>query len=88
VFLLSVSSANDHFDQVSNHPWSTLGQTLPQNPSQPLDLPCPSRIFVAFSKIHLNTSNSSNVKLVQFVETHNFHVGRHFKFDVHISEKL
>jgi hypothetical protein len=66
----------------------TLGQTLAQNPSQPLDLPCPSRTFVAFSKIHLNNSISPNVKVVQFVKAHNFHVARHFKLEVQIGEKL
>jgi hypothetical protein len=82
------TTANDHFSQVPNHPWSILGQTLAQNPSQTLDLPCTSRTFVAFSKIHLNTSISSNVKVVQFVEAHNFHVGQHFKFKEQIGEKL
>jgi hypothetical protein len=77
-FSLAATSANDHFNQVFNYPWSTFGQTLDQNPSQPLDLPCPSRTFVTFSKIHLNTSISSNVKVLQFVEAHNFHVGWHF----------
>jgi hypothetical protein len=36
--------------------------------------------FAAFSKIHLNTSKSTFMKVVQLVEGHNFHVGWHFKF--------
>jgi hypothetical protein len=28
------------------------------------------------------------VKVVQFVKAHNFHVGRHFKFEVQVGEKL
>jgi hypothetical protein len=44
--------------------------------------------FVAFSKFHLNTSKSPNVKVVCFVEGHNFHVEWHFKFWVEMCEKL
>jgi hypothetical protein len=33
-----------------------------------------SGTFAAFSKFHLNTSKSTNTKVVQFVEGHNFHV--------------
>jgi hypothetical protein len=43
--------------------------------------------FAAFSKIHLNTSKSTNMKVVQFVEGHNFHVDWHFKFWVEIGAK-
>jgi hypothetical protein len=46
-----------------------------------------SRTFAAFSKFHLNTSKSTNMKVVQFVEGHNFHVDWHFKFWVEIGEK-
>jgi hypothetical protein len=46
-----------------------------------------SGTFVAFSKFHLNTSKSTNTKVVQFVEGHNFHVDCHFKFLVEIGEK-
>jgi hypothetical protein len=44
--------------------------------------------FAAFSKIHLNTSKSPNVKVVYFVEGHNFHVEWHLKFKVEMCEKL
>jgi hypothetical protein len=47
-----------------------------------------SEIFAAFSKFHLNTSKSTNMKVVQFVEGHNFHVDWHFKFWVEKDEKL
>jgi hypothetical protein len=43
--------------------------------------------FAAFSKFHLNTSKSPNVKVVYFVEGHNFHVEWHFWFEVQIGEK-
>jgi hypothetical protein len=39
-----------------------------------------SGTFATFSKFHLNTSKSTNMKVVQFVEGHNFHVDWHFKF--------
>jgi hypothetical protein len=43
--------------------------------------------FVVFSKFHLNTSNSPNIEVVQFVEGHNFHVGWHLRFEVQNCEK-
>jgi hypothetical protein len=46
-----------------------------------------SGTFAAFSKFHLNTSNSPNVKVVYFVEEHNFHVEWHLKFGVEMREK-
>jgi hypothetical protein len=46
-----------------------------------------SRPFVAFSKFHLNTSNSPNIKVVQLFMGHNFHVEWHFKFEVEMGEK-
>jgi hypothetical protein len=46
-----------------------------------------SGTFAAFSKFHLNTSKSTNMKVVQFVEGHNFHVDWHFKFWVEKDEK-
>jgi hypothetical protein len=65
--------------------WSKLGQIL-SNPSKPLpkpfDIQVHSRTFAALSIFRLNTSNSSNVKVVQFVEGHNFHVEWHFEFEV------
>jgi hypothetical protein len=44
--------------------------------------------FAAFSKFHLNTSNSPNTKVVCFVEGHNFHVEWHLKFGVEMCEKM
>jgi hypothetical protein len=46
-----------------------------------------SGTFSMFSKIYLNTSKSTNMKAVQFVEEHNFHEDWHFKFWVEINEK-
>jgi hypothetical protein len=43
--------------------------------------------FAVFSKFHLNTSKSPNVKVVYFVEGHNFLVEWHFCFEVQIGEK-
>jgi hypothetical protein len=43
--------------------------------------------FAAFSKFHLNTSNSPNVKVVYFVGEHNFHVEWHLRFGVEMREK-
>jgi hypothetical protein len=43
--------------------------------------------FAAFSKFHLNTSKSPNVKVVYFVEEHNFHVEWHLRFGVEMHEK-
>jgi hypothetical protein len=71
--------------------WSTL-VNLWSNPTQnPVNTPCPpvsAGTFAAFSKFHLNTSKSPNVKVVCFVEGHNFHVEWHLKFGVEIGEKL
>jgi hypothetical protein len=47
-----------------------------------------SGTFAAFSKIHLNTSKSTFMKVVHLVEGHNFHADWHFKFWVEIGEKL
>jgi hypothetical protein len=47
-----------------------------------------SGTFAAFSKIRLNTSKSTFMKVVHLVEGHNFHVDWHFKFWVEIGEKL
>jgi hypothetical protein len=46
-----------------------------------------SGTFAAFSNFHLNTSKSTNMEVVQFVEGHNFHVDWHFKFWVEKGEK-
>jgi hypothetical protein len=47
-----------------------------------------SGTFAAFSKFHLNTSKSTNMKVVQFVDGHNFHVDWHFKFWVEKDENV
>jgi hypothetical protein len=47
-----------------------------------------SGTFAAFSKFHLNTPKSPNMKVVHFFEGHNFHVGWHFKFWVEEGGKL
>jgi hypothetical protein len=47
-----------------------------------------SGTFAAFSKIHLNTSKSTFMKVFHLVEGHNFHVGWHFKFWLEFGEKL
>jgi hypothetical protein len=61
---------NDPFGQ----PWSTIGQNPSQKPLEHLLPFFVARNFAAFSKFHLNTSKSLNVKVVYFVEGHNFHV--------------
>jgi hypothetical protein len=40
-----------------------------------------------FSKFHLNTSNAPNIKVVQFIAGHNFHVERHLRFEEEMGEK-
>jgi hypothetical protein len=47
-----------------------------------------SGTFAVFSKIHLNTYKSTFMKVVQFVEGHNFNVDWHFTFLVEKGEKL
>jgi hypothetical protein len=48
----------------------------------------PSGILQRSPKFHLNTSKSSNIKVVQFFEGHNFAFGWHCKFGVENGEKL
>jgi anthranilate phosphoribosyltransferase len=75
-----------HFGQL----WSTrdtLGQNPSQNPLEPLVHPCRPRTFAVFSKFHLNTSNSFNIKVAQFVEGHNLHVEWNLRFEVQICDK-
>jgi hypothetical protein len=43
--------------------------------------------FVAFSKFQLNTSKYPNVKVLYFVEGHNFHVEWDWRFRVEMREK-
>jgi hypothetical protein len=75
-------------DQVYTHPWSTFGQRHGQTSLKPWRRRMSSGTFAAFSKFHLNTSKSTNMKVVQFVKEHNFHVDWHFKFCEEIGEKL
>jgi hypothetical protein len=52
--------------------WSGLGDSTELSrvglSQTPFDTPMSPGTFVAFSKFHLNTSNSPNVKVVYFVE--------------------
>jgi hypothetical protein len=75
-------------DQAYTHPWPTRGQRHGQTPLNHWRRRVSSGTFVVFSKFHLNTSNSTKIKVVQFFEEHNFHVGWHFKFWVEKGEKL
>jgi hypothetical protein len=71
-------------------PWSTSGQGLVKTLVTPLEHPLTfyaAGTFAAFSKFHLNTSKSTNVKVVYFVEGHNVHVEWHCRFEVQIGEK-
>jgi hypothetical protein len=68
-------------------PWSTPSQNLLKTPGTPLFPPMSARTFAAFSKFQLNTSKYPNVKVVCFVEGHNFHVEWHLKFEVEMCEK-
>jgi hypothetical protein len=79
---------NEPLDQVCTHPWWTLGQRPGQNRLNRWRQRMSSGTFAAFSKIHLNTSKYTFMKVVHLVEGHNFHVEWHFKFWVEIGEKL
>jgi hypothetical protein len=85
---ISSTIPSDPLDQVNTNLWSNLGKRHGQTLLKPLCPWTPSRTFVAFSKFHLNTSKSPNIKVVQFLEGHNFHVGWHCKFGVENGEKL
>jgi hypothetical protein len=66
---------------------TTCGQPLVETPVKtplPLNL---YRTFAAFSKFHLNTSKSPNIKVVQFFEGHNFSFGWHFNMMLKILVK-
>jgi hypothetical protein len=56
-----------------------------QNPSVHTLFP---KTFVTFSKFHLNTQKSPNIKALHLFEGHNFHNWRHFKFWVEDLQKL
>jgi hypothetical protein len=84
----SLTNPIEPMDQVYTHPWSTLGQRHGQTPLKHWRQRMSSRTFATFSKFHLNTSKSTFMKVVQFVEGHNFNVDWHFKFWVEIGEKL
>jgi hypothetical protein len=72
-------------------PLVNLGQPLVKTlVKTPLNTLCPHMspgTFAAFSKFHLNTSKSPNVKVVYFVEGHNFRVEWHCWFEVQNGEK-
>jgi hypothetical protein len=61
-----------------NDPFGQQGQPLVKTlVKNHLNTLCPSMspgTFAAFSKFHLNTSKYPNVKVVYYVEGHNFHV--------------
>jgi hypothetical protein len=90
VITSKTSSMNpiEPLDQVYTHPWSTLGQRHGQTPLKHWYRQMSSGTFAVFSKFHLNTSKSTNMKVVQLIEGHNFHVDWHFKFWAEIGEKL
>jgi hypothetical protein len=74
----SPTNPNDPF-------WSTivnLGQNPTQNTLTLVDPPVSAGTFAAFSKFLLNTLKYPNVKVVCFVEGHNFHVEWHLRFEV------
>jgi hypothetical protein len=64
-----------------------LVKTLVKDLLNTFDLSMSPETFAAFSKFHLNTSKSPNVKVVYFVEGHNFHVEWHCWFEVQNGEK-
>jgi hypothetical protein len=66
----------------------TSGHSLVKTPVKPRCPTTSSGTFAVFSKIHLNTSKSPNIKVVQFFEGHNFAFGWHCKFGVEDGEKL
>jgi hypothetical protein len=73
------TTPNDLLDQVK----TTCGQPLVKarsNPTESLMSVNALRNFCHVLQIHLNTSKSTNTKVVQFVEGHNFPVDWHFKF--------
>jgi hypothetical protein len=69
-------------------PKFTLVKTPLKNPWLLIDPPMSSGTFAAFSKFSLNTSNSTNTKVVCFVEGHVFHVEWHRWFGVEMGEKF
>jgi hypothetical protein len=75
-------------DQVYTLPWSTFGQRHGQTLLKPWRQRMSSGTFATFSKFHLNTSKSTNMRVVQFVEEHNFHEDWHSRFREEIGEKL
>jgi hypothetical protein len=62
----SPTNPNDPLDQVNTHFWSTLGQRHGQTPLKPWCLWTSSVTFAAFSKFHLSTPKSPNIKLSSF----------------------
>jgi hypothetical protein len=90
VITLKTSPMNpiEPLHQVYAHPWSTLGQRHGQTPLNHWRLRMSSETFTAFSKIHLNTSKSTFMKVVHLVKGHYFDVDWHFKFWAEKGEKL
>jgi hypothetical protein len=74
-------------DQVNTPLWSTFGQRHGQTLLKSWRQWMSPGTFTTFSKIHLNTSKSTNMKVVQFFEGHNFPVDWHFQFWEEKSEK-
>jgi hypothetical protein len=66
----------------------TCGQPLVKTPVKTLCLRTLSGTFAAFSKFHLNTSKSANIKVVHLFEGHTFHNWWHLRFGVEIGEIL
>jgi hypothetical protein len=72
----------------STHPCRQTGQTLVQRWSKPLLSLSPPETFAVFSNFLLNTSKSTNIKVVRLFEGHTFHNWRHLRFWVEIAENL
>jgi hypothetical protein len=70
VITLKTSPMNpiEPLDQAYTHPWSTLGQRHGQTPLNHWRRWMSSGTIAAFSKIHLNTSESTFMKVVHLVE--------------------
>jgi hypothetical protein len=82
----SPTITSDPLNQVHTPLWSNPSQPLVKTSVKPLCLRTSSRTFAAFSKFHLNTAKSPNIKVVQFFKGHNFSFGTHLKFGVENGE--
>jgi hypothetical protein len=81
------TTLSDPLDKVNTPWWSIMGQRHGQTLLKSWRRWMSFRTFAAFSKFHLNTSKSTKLEVVQFVEEHNFHLDWHFKISVEISKK-